>query len=300
MVVPVVVRPCDPEGLLGPLVRINLVGLEQDVARAALLEGVRARTGTRPTIAPAFPGKATAAGGGLLPTSVKTAPSFPGATAAAARPRETHTVGDNKRGRQDRQYDWPYIEGEPPVVRRVSELFSAAAPLRGAPSIELHMVPEQAPPLADSLFAELGYKLVGSGRRHALFETTDAVDLHKDAHCVAAAVSAPARGFSNGLAATRSGQRSAWRSTPTFSRSELMAADEPVHRLIAGLLAVLVSLRSPAPDRVAFALGAGAETIAGLKSDTWIDPRHWVEYEELAADHVGVAHWLTKRLIANI
>jgi nucleoside phosphorylase len=58
--IPVRVRICEPEGLLGPVVYIDLVGLKEDEARKALLAGVLPR-GERTLSAPPFPsGKALA------------------------------------------------------------------------------------------------------------------------------------------------------------------------------------------------------------------------------------------------
>jgi tetratricopeptide (TPR) repeat protein len=67
LVVPVRVAEAAGSGLLGPLGWIDLVGLDEDRARAALLEGVR-RERLKPQVAPAFPGGQPAK------------PSFPGAT----------------------------------------------------------------------------------------------------------------------------------------------------------------------------------------------------------------------------
>jgi tetratricopeptide (TPR) repeat protein len=53
--VPVRVRDCRPEGLLGPIVYIDLVGTSEAQAAEALLAGVRSARAL-PTTAPAFPG----------------------------------------------------------------------------------------------------------------------------------------------------------------------------------------------------------------------------------------------------
>jgi hypothetical protein len=53
--IPVRVRPCQPDGLLAPLVRIDLDGLDETAAAAELLKGIR--TGrAKPSSPPAFPG----------------------------------------------------------------------------------------------------------------------------------------------------------------------------------------------------------------------------------------------------
>ncbi|MDT3443596.1 toll/interleukin-1 receptor domain-containing protein [Pseudofrankia sp. BMG5.37] len=55
---PVRVKPCATNGLLGNLVTIDLVGLDESTARRTLLEGLRsAGTGlAKPTGSPSFPG----------------------------------------------------------------------------------------------------------------------------------------------------------------------------------------------------------------------------------------------------
>ena len=55
--VPVMVKACQPPGLLAPIVHISLVGLEEEAARAKLLAGVSA-TRAKPSSPPAFPGAA--------------------------------------------------------------------------------------------------------------------------------------------------------------------------------------------------------------------------------------------------
>ena len=75
LLVPVRVRDCDPTGLLGSIVYLDLVGLDEAAARATLLAGIvlgRAKPGAPPAFpaapgagaaVPAFPGAATAGGG---------------------------------------------------------------------------------------------------------------------------------------------------------------------------------------------------------------------------------------------
>jgi hypothetical protein len=56
-VIPVVVRECHPDGLLGQIIHINLVGLDQAAARAELIVGVR-KERAKPATRPTFPGSA--------------------------------------------------------------------------------------------------------------------------------------------------------------------------------------------------------------------------------------------------
>jgi hypothetical protein len=52
--VPIRVRECKPDGLLASLIYVDLVGLSEDAARAALLGGFGARS--KPATSPTFPG----------------------------------------------------------------------------------------------------------------------------------------------------------------------------------------------------------------------------------------------------
>jgi hypothetical protein len=53
--IPVVVRRCDPDGLLAQIVHIDLTGLDQGAARSTLASGVRSDR-AKPNSRPAFPG----------------------------------------------------------------------------------------------------------------------------------------------------------------------------------------------------------------------------------------------------
>ena len=74
VLVPVRVRGCEPTGLLGQVVYIDLVGLEEDSAQDVLLAQVKGRR-TKPEVKPVFPGRP--------PRSVPGRPSFPAATVPA-------------------------------------------------------------------------------------------------------------------------------------------------------------------------------------------------------------------------
>lgn len=55
ILVPVRVRECNPEGLLGPIIYIDLVGLPEEAARQTLIAGVKKRR-AKPSSPPRFPG----------------------------------------------------------------------------------------------------------------------------------------------------------------------------------------------------------------------------------------------------
>ncbi|WP_428264595.1 toll/interleukin-1 receptor domain-containing protein [Haliangium sp.] len=73
--VPVRVGPCQPEGMLGQRIYIDLVGLDQEVAHARLLDALRERG--KPERPPAFPGASTAtpAAGATAQAAASTPPS---------------------------------------------------------------------------------------------------------------------------------------------------------------------------------------------------------------------------------
>jgi hypothetical protein len=70
---PVMVRPCSPPGLLAPIVHVNLSGADEDAARDLLLDGVNAKR-AEPARRPSFPG-------GAAKGSPK---SFPGSSSSSA------------------------------------------------------------------------------------------------------------------------------------------------------------------------------------------------------------------------
>jgi hypothetical protein len=74
--VPVRVAPCELTGILAPIVYLDLVGLPEKDASAALLGAFSARN--KPSSAPAFPGASTT----KAPSEPTTSPIYPGATEA--------------------------------------------------------------------------------------------------------------------------------------------------------------------------------------------------------------------------
>jgi len=80
--IPIVVQPCDPPGLLGPLVHISLVGQDEETARDLLLSGVNANR-AKPSRRPAFPGAAAKPAPKAFPGSSASAPYMPNLKQAA-------------------------------------------------------------------------------------------------------------------------------------------------------------------------------------------------------------------------
>ncbi|AOO82984.1 toll/interleukin-1 receptor domain-containing protein [Bosea vaviloviae] len=56
---PIMVRACEPQGLLKAIVQVRIVGMDEDASRQAILSGVN-RTRAKPSQRPSFPGAASA------------------------------------------------------------------------------------------------------------------------------------------------------------------------------------------------------------------------------------------------
>jgi hypothetical protein len=78
--IPLRVDPCQPSGLLKPLIYADLVGLTQEEARGAILTAV-SDARPKPAKAPAFPGATR----GALRSSSSPAPAFPGTLVTLSR-----------------------------------------------------------------------------------------------------------------------------------------------------------------------------------------------------------------------
>lgn len=106
--VPVRVRACKPTGLLAQIAYIDLVGLDEEAAKAELLAGVKRRR-TKPSTAPPFPGKALGrrpkfpGPASTAKTATKTARRA--STRSAARSTANTLTTDQVKARID-QHDW--------------------------------------------------------------------------------------------------------------------------------------------------------------------------------------------------
>lgn len=82
ILVPVRVREVDLEGLLGQIIYLNLIGLDEEASRNALISGIEQRR-AKPSSAPKFPGAARP----------KEAPRFPGSIWNVPHPRNPNFTG---------------------------------------------------------------------------------------------------------------------------------------------------------------------------------------------------------------
>jgi hypothetical protein len=210
--VPVMVRKCEPDGLLGQVVQIRIHNLDTAAARRALLDGVKEGR-AKPDEPPKFPGAVNAADSGT------------------------------KSGR----LLWQHLSS-PPDVRWRDSLDNRLPNQSGYEALELHLVPVGADArLQVRELSELSGALPTYGRQHGIFSPVEALDVQSDGD--KASVVSTERGVVSGLAVVRSGQRSAWLGLP---RDMLGAVLDEAHLAaqLVGMLDTLARLPLPAPEVV--------------------------------------------------
>jgi hypothetical protein len=119
--IPVVVRQCQPDGLLGQLVRIALHDVDRAVARQRLLDGVQIGR-AKPADPPAFPGAIPS-----IPTPSR--PPERHSINAAARPGPGRRPGADSGSRWSSDGPWPHQVGVVPPEAGCFQLRPVAADL---------------------------------------------------------------------------------------------------------------------------------------------------------------------------
>jgi TIR domain-containing protein len=219
--VPVMVRKCQPDGLLGQVVQIRIHELDEPAAKLALLEGVRPGR-AKPTAAPAYPGAARP-GVGVAATA-----------AAGAR------------------LAWRRAPAPAEVVWR-AVLEDQIPHQIGYTAVEVHLVPVgDDGRLQVRDLNELALSLPGYGRQTKIFNVTEAINARATA-AKAVAVST-ARDGAAGIAVTRSGQRSAWTALPRDSLGAILDEAHLVDQ-ITTLIDALTALSVPEAELVVPAVG---------------------------------------------
>jgi hypothetical protein len=286
--IPVRIAPSEADGLLGQIVRIDLVGLNREEAKTALLAGLSPGR-AKPIIEPAFPG------GSTTPTDVFSGP----------RTKQQLAPDLNWRPLATR----PTVDWRTDLVGRYVQGTTAL--------VELHLVPVAPLHLEVRRLSQMGDELATTGRSAGLFSsgqslTVDANDQR------AYAISQPNRRVDeSGLAVTRTGQRSVWLPLPHDGLGAVFDPDDLRPRL-AALIGLLQSLSVAASERIAFALRveplmllsfAAASTIGHRsqaempfvsRNSCTVDPADAIYTAALDANLTDVAEELTARLVAAL
>ena len=235
--IPVRVEACDIEGLLGPVVYVDLVGKDGDESVRALISGVE-------------PGR----------SKPSTAPDFPGTSASrSSAPRTSPAPG----------LAWAPASGLSAI--RLSDLDPYVS--RGHLSVvEVHLVPVTPQLIPVGKLATLGDQLAEVGRAGGMFAATSALELVNEPEHVAVRVR-ERRDDDAGLVVARSGQRGAWLALPRDGLGSVLDAPDLVARL-AGALRVLAKIDLPQPDRYAPTTGVGPLMMLTLGDSSMVGKRN--------------------------
>jgi hypothetical protein len=286
--IPVRIAPTVADGLLSQIVWIDLVGLDQPAARAALLAGLR-------------PGRAKPV----------TEPPFPGTAATAA----DNLIGIPKSQEPISRLDWQPLTEAPSITWRIDFLGSYAQLTTAL--IEIHMISIPAQHLEVRRLRQMGDELATIGRTAGLYSVARALTIEaNDRH--AYAISQRGRQQDEaGIAVTRTGQRSAWVTLPHDSMGAIFDQDDIRPRLSA-LIKLLRSMSLPDSEQITFGLrieplmllSVGSASIVGHRSQSTmpfvsrnscsIEPEDSVTWQALEANVEDVADELTERLAAAL
>ena len=291
-VIPVRVEPCNPAGLLGQIVYIDLVGKDVKEAATALLSGI-APGRAKPAAPPAFPGAAT--------STAKTAPVEPTLSIAAA-----HVTTP----------DWRRLPSTPAIRWRPELSDGRWGPRSGPAILELHLLPTDTGLLEVRRLAGLANELAELGRSSGLFTVTQQLRVQSTGDLSVAETTVERDIVDTGLVVTREQQRGAWVTLPTDGLGSVFDPAEVRARLEA-LLQTLLRIDIPAPQRFAVAAGiahtmmlsVGSSDIVGRRNtasmrteggDIRVAPDEDVSTTVLRQAPADIAEEITARLMSEL
>lgn len=286
--IPVRIAPTAADGLLSQIVWIDLVGLDQPAAKAALLAGLRPGR-AKPVTEPPFPGTAATAVGSLINTP---------------KPREPIS-----------RLSWEPLTETPSITWR-NDFLDSYAQLTTA-LIEIHMVSIPALHLEVRRLRQMGDELAAIGREAGLYGAAQALTIEaNDRH--AYVISQRGRQQDEaGIAVTRTGQRSAWLTLPHDSMGAIFDRDDLRPRL-STLIKLLRSISLPNSEQITFGLrieplmllSVGSASAVGRRSQSTmpfasrnscsIEPEDSVTWQALDANVDDATDELTERLAAAL
>jgi len=221
--VPVRVEPCQTDGLLGQVVRIDLVGLGRDEAAAKLLAGLQL--------------------GRAKPTGE---PVFPGQHASDAYAREPHPSSRVAQG----GVDWkPLSEPLEPKWHVIGDRYRGT----GGCVLEVQLIPIERQRVEVRKLQALKDELAAVARASGLVPQTGAIESASSDQLTFARTSNGMRAADAGLAVWRAGNIGGWFSLPADGLGAVLDADDVTRRL-EQLLTVLIGFDVPMSDRYAIAL----------------------------------------------
>jgi TIR domain len=222
--VPVRVEECQTDGLLGQVVRIDLVGLGRDEAAAELLAGLQLGR-AKPLGEPAFPGK---------PADITAAPESPSPAA-----------------KTQNQTTWqPLPEPLKPKWQVIDDRYRAS----GSTVVEVQLIPVEQQRVEVRRLQTLKDELAAVARTSGLVSQTGAIESTSSDQLASVRSSDMTRGADAGLAIWRSGSLGGWLSLPADGLGAVLDQDDLTPRL-QQLLTVLIGFNIPTSDRYALAVG---------------------------------------------
>jgi hypothetical protein len=260
--VPVVVEKCDVEGILGPIVHINITGLSEELAREKLLAGLEPGR-SKPIVSPSFPG------------SVHSNADHPITEESSLVWTPTDGLG---------AVAW---RGQLPSIRREG----------GASALEIHMLPQPGQHLAVRKLGELQAGLVGLGRARGFFSDTEGIKPVMDDQLVYCQTLDDNSNSGKGILVTRIGQRGAWLTLPKDDLGSILDLEDVRPRLV-NILEMLLNVPAPLANNYAFAIRVapclmlmlGSANILGVRSSATMPyaMSHPDSVDVLPEDYVSV------------
>ena len=284
-VVPVRVGSCNPEGLLGPIIYIDLVDLPEPDAADKLMAGIEPGR-AKPLTPPAFPGSA-------------------GFSSSSQAPVRTAVPKD---------IDWQPVAEQQEVVRSVALGREGYGYTSGPTKLEIDLPPISAQRLEVRRLTAFRSELADLGRQNGLFTSTQALQAEANAEQAYVQAERSRDEDGSGLLVTRGGQRSAWIKLPHDGLGSVLDESDAKVRIVA-LIKVLLAIDAPLPERFALAaslsltmmLTIGSSDIIGRRSsasmsgfghdDIVLPPEDSVATIILRSSADGIAEELVARLV---
>ncbi|WP_375430999.1 toll/interleukin-1 receptor domain-containing protein [uncultured Friedmanniella sp.] len=228
--IPVRVKECDVSGLLGQVVRIDLVGLDQEAARRELLSGLQLGR-SKPLTPPSFPGAVTASDDN---------------NDLVSGPQEANSPSPST---ADPALTWRLLETTLPVAWREKSRYGSSEHA----ALEVHLVPVGPQRIEVRRLAALGNDLGRAMRDSGLVGMSEGIDLSTNDQRAIAQISNANKSVS-GLAVGRNGQRGGWFSLPRDNMGAIFDRDDLESR-VAALLRLLIDLPISVASEYAVACG---------------------------------------------